>query len=1067
MSKIPGPKPLPILGTGYTINPKNITQSGVKLGEKYGSVYRHQLPGQPPKLMISSFDLVDELSNEERFHKLVHPAIDEVRAFGGNGLFTAYADDPDWHKAHRILMPAFNPAGLESMYNGMIDIAEQLVFKWARTRPDEAVDITEDFTRLTLDTIALTSFSYRFNSFYKEELHPFVQAMVDALGQAGKRAYLPDSLLKVDIRGRRRFDQDVKTMEETVDALIEERKRQGNSGEHNDVLDLMLTASDPKTGEKLSDENLRYQLVTFLIAGHETTSGTLSFTMYELMRNPDVFQKARDVVDDVLGRRFPEFEDLKKLSYLDQILRETLRKYPPVPGYAVTPYEDTTIGGREEGQEPIEVSKGDTLFILLPLLHRDPAIWVDPEEFDPDRFSYERAKDIPHNAWKPFGNGQRSCLGRAFALQEATMVLALLLQNFDFEFADPDYQFKLVDGLTWKPDNLRMHIKHRPGYSFAGRSNTVRRSAQLDIANSDYILDDGEDSPVESNGKCITLLVGSNAGTSQTFAKKLYSYAKSEGYKVRMHSLDEATGNIPSDGPVLICTSSYEGQPTDDAKRFVSWLEQENHDPGSLSDVSFAVFGSGNSEWASTFHKIPRYIDNRLAELGATRVSEAGFTDVRGDHFGDFDAWATGLWDDVAEYVGVTHLNPFVSERVDVTVLDNERAEFYNSTTGSSFVRGLVLSNEQLSTEADGPISVKYQIDLELPEGIAFTTGDYLDVLATNPHNLVQRAITAFGLEADTQIELGGQSSYLPLGSTLSAGELFYGYVELGAPAPRAALHRLAEECPCPPEADELRELSTEEGYAAEIQAKRMSLLDVLEKYTSVRLSVGDFISFLQPLTPRRYSISSASEVDPQRATLTYSRPVGPAWSGAGEFEATASTFLSRLQPGAAVTVDVVAGSEYFRPPQEPTSRMVMIAAGTGIAPFRAFLEHSEASGANTTHMLYYGCHGPDSDFLYRDQLAEWEKKGIVQVIPVYSRHAEDGVRYVQDMLWQCREDIVEYVREGATFYLCGEADGLAPDVRRTFHEIFSAELGDNPEEAENRLAVMERDHHFLIDVFD
>ena len=243
------------------------------MGDKYGEVFTQDLPQQPPLYIVSSHRLTHELCDQKRFHKVLHPSLESIREFAGNGLFTSYHDEPEWGQAHRILMPAFNPAALAQMYEGMADVAEQLMLKWSRTRDDEAVDIPGDCTRLTLDTIALCSFSYRFNSFYSEKLHPFVDAMVNGLKDSGKRSHMPDLVNKLNVPGSRRYFRDIATMNETVDSLIAERKAKPHDPGYEDVLDVMLNASDPQSGKSLSDENLRYQLITFLIAGHETTSG--------------------------------------------------------------------------------------------------------------------------------------------------------------------------------------------------------------------------------------------------------------------------------------------------------------------------------------------------------------------------------------------------------------------------------------------------------------------------------------------------------------------------------------------------------------------------------------------------------------------------------------------------------------------------------------------------------------------------------------------------------------------------------------------------------------------------
>src|SRR6266571_845987 len=148
-----------------------------------------------------------------------------------------------------------------------------------------------------------------------------------------------------------------------------------------DLLGLMLNAKDPVTGEHLDDTNIRYQLLTFLIAGHETTSGLLSFAIHLLLKHPEVLRKAQAEADRVLGADTPRFEQVAQLGYFDQILRETLRLWPTAPGFTVAPKHDTLLAGR------YPVKKRNVLLVLLPALHRDPAVWKEPERFDPDRFA--------------------------------------------------------------------------------------------------------------------------------------------------------------------------------------------------------------------------------------------------------------------------------------------------------------------------------------------------------------------------------------------------------------------------------------------------------------------------------------------------------------------------------------------------------------------------------------------------------------------------------------------------------------------------------------------------------
>jgi hypothetical protein len=153
------------------------------------------------------------------------------------------------------------------MFDRMLDIAEQMLLRWERFGADSVIEVTEDMTRMTLDTIALCAFDYRFNSFYQREMHPFIGAMVDALAEAGARTRRPELASKMLLRTKRAYEDDLALMREIADALIAERKRDPDAAQKKDLLGLMLQGRDPVTGEGLSDENIRFQLVTFLIAG--------------------------------------------------------------------------------------------------------------------------------------------------------------------------------------------------------------------------------------------------------------------------------------------------------------------------------------------------------------------------------------------------------------------------------------------------------------------------------------------------------------------------------------------------------------------------------------------------------------------------------------------------------------------------------------------------------------------------------------------------------------------------------------------------------------------------------
>lgn len=206
----------------------------------------------------------------------------------------------------------------------MYDVASQLVMKWARHGKNSPITVTDDFTRLTLDTIALCSMDFRFNSYYTQDVHPFVEAMSDFLTESGDRARrLP--IPSFFYRGKdKKFFNDIEVMRKTANEILQERKAEKGLDGRKDLLSAMLNGVDPKTGRKMTEESILDNLITFLIAGHETTSGMLSFALYHLMKHPEMYHKAQQEIDEVCGKTRIKFEHLSKLSYISAVSERTL-----------------------------------------------------------------------------------------------------------------------------------------------------------------------------------------------------------------------------------------------------------------------------------------------------------------------------------------------------------------------------------------------------------------------------------------------------------------------------------------------------------------------------------------------------------------------------------------------------------------------------------------------------------------------------------------------------------------------------------------------------------------------
>lgn len=274
---IPEPRGYPIIGNIADIDPEFSNRSFLALSEKYGDIYRLRFP-EGHLIIVSTVALVDDICDEDKFMKVPRSVLTEIRNGVHDGLFTAHITEPNWGIAHRILMPAFGPQGIRNMFPEMHDVASQLVMKWARQGPRHRIHLTDDFTRLALDTLALCSMGFRFNNFYSDAEHPFVCAMLEFLTESGRRTQrfpLPSIFYR---KADEAYESNIKILRETAESVLRERIANGD-GKRNDLLAAMLRGIDSQTGEKMSEDSIIDNLITFLIAGHETTSGTLSYAI--------------------------------------------------------------------------------------------------------------------------------------------------------------------------------------------------------------------------------------------------------------------------------------------------------------------------------------------------------------------------------------------------------------------------------------------------------------------------------------------------------------------------------------------------------------------------------------------------------------------------------------------------------------------------------------------------------------------------------------------------------------------------------------------------------------------
>jgi cytochrome P450 len=372
-----------------------------------------------------------------------------LRPLLGQGLFTN--DGLSWLHQRRLMQPAFHRKQLATFGALMTGATGVMLERWHNAAPrDQPVDVTVEMMRLTLRIVGQALFSIDLS----DETDTVGQAFTALMTPFTDYIYHPVPPLAVPTPRNRRIQQSIRTLDGVVQQMITEHRRLGS--DTDDLLSLLVLARDEETGEGMNDRQVRDEVMTLLLAGHETTSNALTWTWYLLSQHPDVESRLHAELERVLGGRIPMVEDLPRLVYTRMVLEEALRLYPPAVGFNRKALADDEVGGY--------VVPANTLIWLSPYTtHRHPDFWEDPDVFDPERFSPERAAGRPHFAHFPFGGGPRLCIGSNFARMEAELILATIAQRYQLRLL-PGHQVDPQVLLSMRPRHgLPMMLLERAG----------------------------------------------------------------------------------------------------------------------------------------------------------------------------------------------------------------------------------------------------------------------------------------------------------------------------------------------------------------------------------------------------------------------------------------------------------------------------------------------------------------------------------------------------------------------------------------------------------------------------
>ena len=369
-----------------------------------------------------------------------------IRKLVGNGLLGSEGEL--WLRQRRLMQPAFHRQHIAELTHTVTEVIAATLADWkVLAENKQPVEMAHAMSSLTMKIIVRTMFGTGISD---AETREMVEAYSKALKLMNVRMwtfFLPDF---IPLPGDTAFRETIQQIDRAVYRFINERRQ--NPSEANDLLNMLLDARDEDTGEGMNDQQVRDEVFTVFMAGHETSAAVMTWAWYLIWQHPEVERRLQRELKEVLGERAPAFEDLPRLTYTRMIIEETMRMFPP--GWLIqrSTLADDTIGG-------LSVKAGTTVLISPYVVHRHPDFWEDAERFDPDRFAPERS--ITRHAYLPFGEGPRLCIGNNVAMMEMQLMLAMIAQNYRLSL-QPGIEIKPTTMPVLRPNtNLLMHLRPR------------------------------------------------------------------------------------------------------------------------------------------------------------------------------------------------------------------------------------------------------------------------------------------------------------------------------------------------------------------------------------------------------------------------------------------------------------------------------------------------------------------------------------------------------------------------------------------------------------------------------
>jgi cytochrome P450 len=426
----PGPNGIPLLGAGIAFG-RDPLEFLTECARRYGDLVAFDI-GAWPMVLVNNPDDIERVLVKNHRNFIKHRYFwRHVRAIFGAGSLTAEGEG--WQRQRRLNAPAFGGQRLAGYGAVMVRRAESMLETW---KPRERYDVHAEMMALTLQIAVETLFGTGIREDIAEIDQSTNVLMAEISTRFRRPFFIPDA---IPTPGNLRYRRALRRIDRLVSEIVRGRAQSGE--DRGDLLSMLLLARYDD-GQPMSEQQIRDEVITMLIAGHETTALALSWTCYLLSLHPDVDDRLTSELRDVLGGRAPTIEDLPHLKVCEHIITEAIRLYPPAWGLGREAIGSCELGG-------YSIPAGTTLIIAPWVLHRDSRYFESPTEFQPERWSGSLAKQLPRFAYMPFGGGPRICIGNRFAMMEAVLILASIAQRFSF--GRPDNEPKPFPSITLRP----------------------------------------------------------------------------------------------------------------------------------------------------------------------------------------------------------------------------------------------------------------------------------------------------------------------------------------------------------------------------------------------------------------------------------------------------------------------------------------------------------------------------------------------------------------------------------------------------------------------------------------